>query len=512
MDETNDFYENFLVGTRFWVQRVLVPLIMVIGVIGNTITIVIMTRRRMRSSTNNYLASLAIFDMLYLIFIFVLSFAQYPNLNEPKYHYYWTLWPVSLMITDACSNSSVWLTVTFTIERFIVVSHPIKGKAICTESRSRKVVFCVVLICFTYTLPTPFEWLVIEKLNPETNSTILVPSLSDLGRNTVYKSIYYWLTAALFVFVPLLLLFFFNSFLIRSVHISRKQRSDMTQSKLHSSPSPHSTNGANATSKGNASKMDANSSKQETKITVMLIAVVILFFLCQLPTAVMLIFTSIHDFPEKTREFYLIRGLNNIFNFLMAINAAGNFLLYCMFSRRYRKTFVNVFCPCLKSKLNYFQSTFGTAATQQTALSKKGPSKERSGPNTLEAFPVDGHELKVFDSSPRRSSSLPLRTSSTLQSAQIPPECQRLLTIEERDIAAVGEQTVQRLAARKSSKTAVNVNADASPTEPLITTPNTINLNSNSNYCDKDVNGGGTKGASNAKVDQDDEKVTASIG
>ncbi|KAI1289428.1 FMRFamide receptor [Halotydeus destructor] len=411
-----DVYENFLIGTRFWVQRVLVPLIMVIGMIGNSVTIVIMTRRRMRSSTNNYLAALATFDMLYLIFIFVLSFAQYPNIHDTKYYYYWKLWPYFMMITDACSNSSVWLTVTFTIERFIVVSHPIKGKLICTESRSRKVVLAVVLVCFTYTLPTPFEWLIVEKLDPNTNITTVDYSYSDLGKNDLYKSIYYWTTAALFVFVPLLLLGIFNAFLIRSVHISRKERNEMTQSKIHSSPYVPVNNGQSegkagpAASSGPAgghsgpAKFDPNSSRQESKITIMLIAVVILFLCCQLPTAVMLIYTSIREPANGTMEFYMVRGLNNIFNLLMAVNAASNFLLYCLLSKRYRKTFVKVFCPCVKDKYGgYYNSSY-----HQTTLlgaNKKLNTVESRHDNVAdnESRPRNtfGHERALFDNDAR---------------------------------------------------------------------------------------------------------------
>jgi hypothetical protein len=110
-------YIYFLERTRFWIQRVLVPIIMIIGTIGNTITIVIMTRRRMRSSTNWYLAALATFDMLYLIFTFILSFQHYSDIEDVKYYYYWLLWPFAVMICDGSSNTSIWLTVTFTIER-----------------------------------------------------------------------------------------------------------------------------------------------------------------------------------------------------------------------------------------------------------------------------------------------------------------------------------------------------------------------------------------------------------
>lgn len=80
----NNPYAAFRDQSRFWIQRVLVPIIMVIGVIGNGITIVIMTRRRMKSSTNSYLAALATFDMLYLICTFVLSIKYYPNIENTR--------------------------------------------------------------------------------------------------------------------------------------------------------------------------------------------------------------------------------------------------------------------------------------------------------------------------------------------------------------------------------------------------------------------------------------------
>lgn len=44
--------EAFRDTSRFWVQRVLVPLVVIIGVMGNAVTIYILTRRPMRSSTN----------------------------------------------------------------------------------------------------------------------------------------------------------------------------------------------------------------------------------------------------------------------------------------------------------------------------------------------------------------------------------------------------------------------------------------------------------------------------
>lgn len=38
--------------SRFWVQYVLVPIVLIVGVMGNSVTIYILTRKSMRSSTN----------------------------------------------------------------------------------------------------------------------------------------------------------------------------------------------------------------------------------------------------------------------------------------------------------------------------------------------------------------------------------------------------------------------------------------------------------------------------
>lgn len=281
-------YAQFRDQTRFWIQRVAVPLIMVIGLFGNLITVIIMTRRRMRSTTNMYLAALAFVDMLYLVLTFVLGLSHYPNMVGRRYYFYWRLRPFLMMLTDACSNTSVWLTVTFTIERFIAVKYPMKGKVWCTEARAKKLIVCVFIFGLLFAAPVPFEWKVIEKpvvpmsssgtpvasgadgstkastsgtvaqmvvaqsdgkgpsrstdINDASSSVsngsnsslvtneshILALDYSDFGRNETYKTIYYWSTAVIFYFIPLLSLTFFNGFLIQSVHRSQRKRNKMT--------------------------------------------------------------------------------------------------------------------------------------------------------------------------------------------------------------------------------------------------------------------------------------------
>lgn len=343
---------EFQETSRFWVQKVLVPIIMIIGVIGNTMTIFIMTQRRMRSSTNWYLAALAIFDMSYLVFSFVLSFQHYPNIHDAQFYPYWKLWPYLITITDASSNSSVWITVTFTIERYIAVCYPMKGKVICTESRAKKMIVIEFISIFLITLPTAFEWNIVEVVDSN-NATQIRAEYSELGLNPTYVSVYYWMVSVLFIIIPFILLAVFNAFLIKSVHSSKSARKTMTRRRE-----------------------TGEQARQESKITVMLIAIVILFLFCQLPTAVILLYGSFHHVDQGSNEDYLLRGLGNIFNFLVALNAAGNFVVYCLLSQKYRRTLLMIFCPCLKGKISrihsaYTNTVYSTMETDSPHASRK---------------------------------------------------------------------------------------------------------------------------------------------
>ncbi|XP_063867806.1 FMRFamide receptor-like [Scylla paramamosain] len=318
-------YERFMDESRHWVQKVLVPLVMCVGVVGNSVSMVVLTRRKMRSSTNNYLTALAISDLLYLVFVFSLSLQHHPNIKHPRHWFYWQYFRYALWLTDASSSTSIWLTVTFTIERYIAISHPIKGKMLCTVSRAKKVVAVVYFLCFALTATTPHEWVVVTRHETDTKEPYLSLDYSSLGQDSTYRHTYYWFTAVTFILLPLCLLAVFNFFLIQAVRMSKLTRRKMTL----------------------VSERDHYSHQQEHKITVMLIAVVILALVCQMPTAVLLLYSTVCEPLPRTKEFAVMRGLGNIFNLLNAINAAANFILYCSFSDKYRKTFLVTFVPCM---------------------------------------------------------------------------------------------------------------------------------------------------------------------
>lgn len=118
-------------------------------------------------------------------------------------------------------------------------------------------------------------------------------------------------------------------------------------------------------------------------MTITLIAVVILFFLCQTPNALQLLhiihlnfhsnrnlgmpFVHFEDGHPKISVFLFLLVLNNIFNLLITINAASNFILYCLLSDKYRKTVKQLLCGVRTMRRNTLSSSRFTSGRTTTS-------------------------------------------------------------------------------------------------------------------------------------------------
>ena len=110
----------------------------------------------MKSSTNRYLSALAVYDVLYLALVFVLIVGL-QDAALASSAWYGRCRPHVMWLGNTCSNTAVWLTVTFTVERYIGVCHPMRGKVWCTPSRARIVIVVVCLAAAVITFPEFFE-------------------------------------------------------------------------------------------------------------------------------------------------------------------------------------------------------------------------------------------------------------------------------------------------------------------------------------------------------------------
>lgn len=331
-----------LATTRFVVQNILNPMVVAFGLVGNSVNIAVLTRRWMKSSTNYYLTALALYDILYLALAFIMSATHYnyigANLDYVRYRRL-----VVRPLTDTCSNTGVWITLTFTVERYIGVCHPMRGKVWCTPRRAKYIIGAVCLSAALITAPEFFELQAFESLRRESNTTEIDFNRTAFGQTRFYFG-YSYAVQALFTFVPLLLLLIFNMLLIRQVMVAAKNRRRMAKK-----PNVGAGGGGD------------HQSRDQQKITVMLISVVIVFILCQLPQSLQNLYWIYLDVTgsmtqEKER---LLRIIANVFNLLVMINGACNFILYSSFSTKFRLTFSRLFCRCLSTNTRPFSGGGG---------------------------------------------------------------------------------------------------------------------------------------------------------
>ena len=310
---------------NFYLNGVSTAVVIMLGVLGNALAMIVLTRRTMRSSTNVFLTALAGWDTLVLLVVMLLiclielsgPFRQHAFPYIVAY-----LYPLAL----AAQTATVWLTVSFTVERYIAVCHPLKAASMCSIPRARMVVLSISVIAVLYNVPRWLEYSIITRTD-SLNQTCISFGQTSLAKDSIYHKIYFgWLYFLIMCFIPLCSLTILNFFLIRAVRKSRLERKNMNVRE-----------------------------SRENNVTIMLVSVVIVFIICQVPALIYNMAYSI-DMP-KVLNSYSWNVFSAFRNFLVTLNSAVNFILYCALGQKFRRTFVRTLCPCLVERMpKRFQS------------------------------------------------------------------------------------------------------------------------------------------------------------
>ncbi|KAK2154492.1 hypothetical protein LSH36_267g00008 [Paralvinella palmiformis] len=355
-DDVSGYNEAAYGALQYWLNGVLTNIVVLLGLIGNILTIVILSQRAMRSSTNYYLTALAVWDSVVLICTFLLigligvHFETYQN----HFHSYVVayIYPVALIAQTA----TIWLTVSFTVERYIAVCHPLKAARMCTISRAKFVIIGVSVGSSLYNVPRWFDYTPKRTFHPEFNETILTYERTEFSQNPLYLTGYFSCLYVPFMFIiPFLVLFILNAFLILAVRRSKRNREI---------------------------NMNVRQSR-ENNITIMLVTVVIVFMICQLPALVYNLAFSIDINMVGSDPGYHI--LSEIRNFMVNLNSAVNFILYCALGQKFRRIFLHTFCRrCLNEAYMpmsgvYHNTTVVSLPSQRAGQRFGGPNRGNYG-------------------------------------------------------------------------------------------------------------------------------------
>lgn len=333
------------------------PLTCFPGVVGNALTIFVLSRRNMHTSTNAFLGALAVSDSIKLIndsmyfFVTVLIRAD-RELGKIAYGY---LYPYAHFIFSMSVCVSSWITVSVAVERYILVCHPTRARALWNRRRAVFLCVSIYVIMTSLALPSAFRYRTIRCVDRKTGLTGVEVELTDIWRNQANQALvrgYEWAQNLLRSIIPLLLLVVLNVCIISAL---RRTKAKRRKNSRH-------------------------------RVTIMMIVVILVFLICITPDAIL---STVFDFGYHEAG-YLAKGIREITDSLLTINAGVNFIIYCVFNQVFRKSFARICCPTNRQTgwiTELDESTYRRLSEAKCLLSTNNNSPPRQ--NTPPKRPAD---------------------------------------------------------------------------------------------------------------------------
>lgn len=297
---------------EFWSNGILLNFVGFFGVLGNILSMIILSRPQMKSSINYLLIGLARCDTI-LIITSMLLFgipAIYPYTGFLRY-YYFRLYPdiskVVYPLAMIVQTASVYLTLTVTLERYVAVCHPLRARALCTYGRARLYVIVIIIFSIIYNVPRFLE--VDQRKFPDDEfGFVYCIVATQLRNNLTYINIYiHWLYLVFIYFIPFSGLMFFNAKIYQQVRKANRERQRLSRTE-----------------------------KREIGLATMLFCVVIVFLSCNI---IALLINVIEAFSQQIYD-RLVKSSN----LLVTINSSVNFIIYVTFGEKFKRIFLLLFC------------------------------------------------------------------------------------------------------------------------------------------------------------------------
>lgn len=216
----------------------------------------------------------------------------------------------------------MWLTVVLAIFRYVVVCQRLHGNAVCSMSRAKLSIGIVILSTIVCCFP---NYLIYRPIEVTTNASSSSSSPSYWVTNNTFitdrhMAVHFWLFGVALKVAPCFLLTVLSGMIIRIMRIVDRKRQRLRSPLIR---------------RGSERVLDGD----HHRTTMMLVAVVLSFVAAELPQGVIALLSGVDS--DVFYEIYV--PLGDVWDILVLVNSAVNFVLYCSMSRQYRRTFERIF-------------------------------------------------------------------------------------------------------------------------------------------------------------------------
>ncbi|XP_074640963.1 FMRFamide receptor-like isoform X2 [Tubulanus polymorphus] len=310
---------------RFYVYVVVIGIMCFLGIIFNTISIIVLNKDN-QSTINFFLKALALSDILSLLMMLIhhtfSSIYPYTGLLENYYrdsvYMIPYIWPLRMMVNTMC----MLVITAITIDRYIRVCHSDKVLKWAKLRNAYITMVVIVILSASINIPRFFVIKTSSCYVPETNRIMVYNELTQFYRE--YFPLIYTLDSIGY-FIPFFALIVFNSILLITVHRSR-QKQPLQQK----------------TSTGSFSGRVA------LNVTATLITIVIIFIVCETPIRIyrLLVFLKSFTHHETAQRFsqdekttYYIQLLGDT---LTTFDCFVNLFVFTFVGQRFRRILVHM--------------------------------------------------------------------------------------------------------------------------------------------------------------------------
>ncbi|XP_050393115.1 pyrokinin-1 receptor [Patella vulgata] len=314
-------------------------LVFLSGFVGNVCTCVVIAKNHyMQTTTNYYLFSLAVSDLMLIIF------GLPPELYTIWEAYPWRFGEIFCIfrhtVMEMTSYASVLTITAFTVERYVAICRPLLSHKMASLSRAVKIIIAVWVVAILAALPYAFHTRQFYELkDPSTALPVPESLVCNIPEKWRQDPMSYIFQVSTFVFFLTPVTIIICLYILIGLAL---RRSDLTRALSEESQYGSRHKDKN---KNNSSHVP----KQPRRVVMrILVAVAVAFIICWAPfhaQRLMVLYV-----PKWTGELMAVQShLFYISGVLYFISSTVNPILYNVISKRYRLAFKETLCCCIKS-------------------------------------------------------------------------------------------------------------------------------------------------------------------
>ncbi|XP_071536083.1 probable G-protein coupled receptor B0563.6 [Panulirus ornatus] len=314
-EDLDDVTPQHIYQVKYVAYGILLPVLVCLGVLGDLLNLVVLTRPNMTGVAYVYMrgyAAASLFALLCAIpftqRVLAHEMGRWSSYYVAAFHAH-----VVLYFGNSCIGIGVVMLLALTVERFISVCYPAKARNLCGTTRAYVTV--AVIPITTFVLYSPYLLLAhVVSCRTDSGSVVHMKHVNTWLMDSPWFQAYKWILELAFKFIPAIILVYLNVRIIRTYKAVCEKRRKMTNK---------------------VSGEQRRQYAEESRLMFLLGGTSTLFFVCMTPMIVLSL--TIHHPRKQSVAFEVFRATANV---LEVTNFAVTFYIYCVFSKDFRETFL----------------------------------------------------------------------------------------------------------------------------------------------------------------------------